>query len=89
MVVKVIGMCPNSYMFTSSNYSVSLSPLNWFEIPSTTAGQTLQKAVPLSTPLANDIYIMLGLSITGISLHDGNFAATFLSANISSGLQSN
>ena len=28
--VKVIGVCPNSFLFSSNNYSVSFSHRNWF-----------------------------------------------------------
>ena len=82
VVVQVIGMCPNSYMFTNLNYSISTGANNWFQIPADTNGQILNRIVSLSTPLSNGSMIMTGMSVTGLSLHDNNFPATFVSFNI-------
>jgi len=82
VVVQVIGMCPNSYMFTNLNYSISIGSNNWFEIPAETSGQTLNQIISLSTPLSKGTMLMKGMSITGLSLHNSGFPATFISFNI-------
>jgi hypothetical protein len=69
-------------MFTNLNYSISIGRNNWFQIPADTQGQILNRVVSLSTPLTNGTMIMKGMSITGLSLHDANFPATFISFNI-------
>lgn len=84
VMVQVVGVCPNSYLFTSSNYSISIGKHNWFQLPPDTQGLAGSKIVSLSTPLSNGTMIMKGMSITGLSLHDDNLPSTYVSFNITS-----
>lgn len=82
VVVKVLGVCPNSYLFTANNFSVSASPKNWFRIERSPVGSLSSRLIELSTPWSGDLLMLVGISLNGIVLQDNAFPRLFLSVNL-------
>jgi hypothetical protein len=85
-LAQVLGVCPDSYIFVREQMSVSASRKNWFQIPAETGGAKW-KVVELIAPLSpysgyQMEHVIVGMAITGVSLHDSNFDATSISFNV-------
>lgn len=82
MIFNIMGFCPNSYMFTAKNFTISASPNNWFVIEANTYNQNKTQIIDLTTPISGDSAVLIGLSLTGYSLFDDSFSELFVSANL-------
>lgn len=82
VVVKVLGVCPNSYMFTANNFSVSASAKNWLRIERSTVGYSSSRLIELTTPWTNHSLLLVGISLNGIVLQDNAISKLFLSVNL-------